>query len=74
MSKDGTTAEDFHKFCNNKGATLTLIKTKGNQIFGGFTPLEWKSLSYGYELIDNTRRTFLFSLNLMKKFYKSLKY
>ena len=66
MSKDGTTGEDFHKFCNNKGATLTLIKTSGNQIFGGFTPLEWKG-DNGY-LIDNTRRTFLFSLNLMKKF------
>ena len=68
MSQNGTRAEDFHKFCNDKGATLTIIKTTGNQIFGGFTPLDWKSLSNNYELIDKTRRTFLFSLNLMKKF------
>ena len=44
MSQNGTRAEDFHKFCNDKGATLTIIKTTGNQIFGGFTPLEWKCL------------------------------
>lgn len=68
MSENGTRAEDFHKFCNDKGATLTIIKTTGNQMFGGFTPLDWKSLSNNYELIDKTRRTFLFSLNLMKKF------
>lgn len=68
MSQNGTRAEDFHKFCNDKGATLTIIKTTGNQIFGWFTPLDWKSLSNNYELIDKTRRTFLFSLNLMKKF------
>ena len=44
MSKDGSSAKDFHKCCDNKGPTLTIIKTDGNKIFGGFTPLEWKSL------------------------------
>ena len=69
MSRNGTTVEDFHKFCNDKGATLTIIKTTGNLIFSGFTPLEWKSLDgISCQLKDNTRRTFLFSLNLMKKF------
>ena len=69
MSKDGSTAKDFHKCCDNKGPTLTIIKTTGNQIIGGFTSLEWKSLDSNHcELEDKTRRTFIFSLNLMKKF------
>jgi len=39
MSKNGNDSDDFHKYCDNKGPTLTLIKTEKNQIFGGFTPL-----------------------------------
>ena len=69
MSKDGSTAKDFHKCCDNKGPTLTIIKTTGNQIIGGFTSLEWKSLDSNHCVLeDKTRRTFIFSLNLMKKF------
>jgi len=58
--------QDFHKFCDNKGPTLTLIKTTGNAIFGGFTPLNWHQ-EYKSEY-DNKKMTFVFSLNLMEKF------
>ena len=66
MSENGSNCKDFHKYCDNKGPTLTLIKTKNNRIFGGFTPLNWNN-SRGV-IIDQYNQTFVFSLNLMKKF------
>jgi hypothetical protein len=35
-STDGWDADDFHRFCDIKGWTLTIIKTTDNYIFGGF--------------------------------------
>ena len=66
MSENGSKSKDFHKYCDNKGSTLTIIKTTKNQIFGGFTPLEW-NINGGY-LKDESNQTFLFSFNLKKKF------
>jgi hypothetical protein len=67
MSKNGSSSDDFHEYCDNKGPTLTLIKTKKNQIFGGFTPLNWnKGLCKGIK--DPSNQTFIFSLDLFKKF------
>ena len=67
MSLNGNTNNDFHKYCDKKGPTLTLIKTKNNKIFGGFTPLDWEE---GNDLlkIDKNNQTFIFSLDLMKKY------
>ena len=65
MTENGEKPEDFHKHCDNKGPTLIIIKTTSNRIFGGFTPLNWNNNSDFY---DNTKRTFVFSLNLMKKY------
>ena len=64
MSENGTKSEDFHKYCDNKGPTLTLVKTTKNKIFGGFTPLNWNN--NGNQLYDKSNQTFIFSLNLMK--------
>ena len=66
MSENGTKAEDFHKYCDNKGPSLVIIKTKTDRIFGGFTPLDWTKkgeLSY-----DEPFQTFIFSINLKKIF------
>ena len=43
MSENGSSPKIFHKLCDNKGPTLTIIKTKGNKIFGGFNSLRWTS-------------------------------
>jgi hypothetical protein len=67
MSENGTKANDFHKYCDNKGPTLTLVKTTENKIFGGFTPLNWKSEKESF--IDDDNFTFIFSLDLKKKFH-----
>ena len=66
LSKNGTKSEDFHKFCDDKGPTLTLVKTTKNKIFGEFTPLNWSS--QGYSIKDLSDHTFIFSLNLKKKY------
>ena len=67
MSENGSKSEDFHKYCDDKGSTLILIKTNKNRIFGGFTPLSWKYI-IGKKYYDESNQTFIFSLDLMKKY------
>ena len=43
-SRDGWSASNFHSFCDNKGPTVTVIKS-GNYIFGGYTEQPWQSSS-----------------------------
>ena len=66
MNENGSKSDDFHKYCDNKGPTLVLLKTTKQKIFGGFTPLNWK-VGSGY-LKDKSNQTFIFSINLKKKF------
>ena len=39
-SRDGFASETFHSKCNNKGPTVTVVKSGAN-IFGGFTENSW---------------------------------
>jgi len=41
-SRDGFATKTFHSKCDNKGPTVTIVKS-GNNIFGGFTEVSWKS-------------------------------
>ena len=41
-SRDGFEAKSFHSKCDNKGPTVTVVKS-GSFIFGGFTEVAWKS-------------------------------
>jgi len=68
MSINGNSAHDFHKYCDNMGPTLILIKTTKDKIFGGFTPLNWKEENQKGVKYDENNETFIFSLNLMKKY------
>ena len=43
-SRDGFKASTFHSKCDNKGPTVTIMKSGGN-IFGGFTKRAWESPS-----------------------------
>ncbi len=65
MSRDGSSPNDFHKLCDNKGPTLTLIETLEGYKFGGYTPINWDGSGVKF---DN--ETFIFSLNKMKKYTK----
>ena len=68
MSIHGYSAYDFHKYWDDIGPTLILIKTTKDKIFGGFTPLNWKQESEKGVKFDENNETFIFSLNLMKKY------
>ncbi|KAG9292662.1 hypothetical protein G9A89_003413, partial [Geosiphon pyriformis] len=58
-SRDGFTPADFHRLCDDKGATVSVIKVKGTgQIIGGFNPQSWHSRN-GYL---EGKGSFIFSL------------
>lgn len=57
-SRDGFKAEDFHSKCDEKGATVTVVKS-GSFIFGGFTSDPWPGSGY---FRPQAREAFLFSL------------
>ena len=68
IGENGEDADDFHKYCDNKGPTLTLIKTTKNYIIGGFTPLNWENDEEGNSVSDDSNQTFIFSINLNKRY------
>ena len=70
MSKDGYNCSDFHRCCDNEGETLLLFETDKNYKFGAYTPLNWVTPESGEVNDPNDNKTFLFSLNQMKKFTK----
>ena len=58
-SRDGWKASDFHAKCDNKGATITVIRSSDGFIFGGFSDKPWKSSGGVWCESD---KAFLFSL------------
>ena len=44
-SRNGWGASNFHSCCDNKGPTVTVVKS-GNYIFGGYTEQHWDGKSY----------------------------
>ncbi|RGB38438.1 hypothetical protein C1646_812616 [Rhizophagus diaphanus] len=57
-SRDGYTNTAFHEKCDNKGATIVVIKiTNSEQIVGGYNPLFWDSSNTFISTCDS----FLFS-------------
>ena len=59
---DGDNNKAFHKCCDNISPTVSIIQTKKNFIFGGYTDHVWDSFSNCVE----TNNTFMFSLNKNK--------
>ena len=59
---DGAEAAKFHSKCDNIPNTLTIIKSKGNRRFGGFTSQKWESSS----IFKDDKNAFLFSLDKNK--------
>jgi hypothetical protein len=61
-SRDGFTREVFHKMCDNKGPTITIVRLKGERtILGGYNPINWdisKSESW-----EKTSDSFIFNLD-----------
>jgi hypothetical protein len=60
--RDGFGAQEFHRRCNRRANTLTVILDTEGNIFGGFTPVEWDSRRSSYWKADDSQRSFLFTL------------
>ncbi|GBB93007.1 hypothetical protein RclHR1_00210003 [Rhizophagus clarus] len=57
-NRDGNTATAFHAKCDDKGATIVVVKIKNSeQIVGGYNPIFWDSSGS----IKNTKDSFIFS-------------
>ena len=63
-SINGDSAKDFHKYCDGKGPTVTIVKAKNGHIFGGYVTVPFSSDCKSH--YDD--KAFLFSLTNMKKF------
>ena len=63
-SINGVSAKDFHKYCDGKGPTVTIVKAKNGHIFGGYVTVPFSSDCKSH--YDD--KAFLFSLTNMKKF------
>ena len=66
LSRDGSSYQTFHQYCDDKGPTLTLIKDENDMKTGGYTPLSWDSKTEW----KNDNDTFIFNLTNKKKFPK----
>jgi hypothetical protein len=60
-SGDGFTPQEFHRRCDGRANTLTLISDTDGNLYGGFTPVKWESASAKLKDDDSLRR-FLFTL------------
>ena len=67
-SEHGEESEDFHERCDDIEGTLTIIKTKEGNIFGGYTSLSWDPEE---EAEKKDEDAFVFSLNLEKLYFES---
>ena len=66
--KDGDDPSTFHKKCDYKYNTLTLIEAVNNRRFGGFANLPWCSA----DVYKDDKNCFLFSLDFMESYqYKN---
>ena len=62
-SRDGSTPDDFHNKCDNKGITITIIETTKGIKFGGYTESSWDKSNSS----KNDKSIILFSFNNKKK-------
>jgi len=63
-SRDGFNRKAFHDRCDNKGSTITVVKSQFNQVFGGYANTSWDSASHYIKSSKN----FIFSISMNKIF------
>jgi hypothetical protein len=69
-SRDGFAPGEFHRRCDGRANTQTLIVDTDGNVFGGFTPVEWESLVWNGKIGhndncqkgDDSLRSFAFTL------------
>jgi hypothetical protein len=65
-SVHGFEASKFHSLCDNKGPTLTIIKTTSGHTFGGYTKASWESPNSSIWKHDAS--SFVFSVDKLTKY------
>jgi hypothetical protein len=68
-SRDGMSAQMFHNLCDNKGATVTIIKTEGGKVFGAYTDIPWTSGEYKKK-VAGKGNSFLWAIDSKNKVAK----
>ena len=61
-SRDGFSAQAFHSICDGIAETLTVIKSKNGNIFGGFAEEAWGSQQYATQQYATEKKAFIYSL------------
>ena len=56
-TRDGFKATTFHRLCDGRANTLTLIKSTEGSVFGGYTSVQWDQGGY----YQHDKKAFLFS-------------
>jgi hypothetical protein len=69
-SRDGYAGADFHAKCDDHFNTLTLIKTKDGEVYGGFTNAKWNDQKLN-DKVKYAIDSFIFSL--INKYNKPFK-
>jgi hypothetical protein len=63
-TEHGFAIDKFHSLCDEKGPTLSLIKTVSGNIFGGYTTMSWDTSD---EYKKDTQ-SFLFSVDKQTRY------
>jgi len=64
-TRDGKESKTFHKKCDGKGPTISIIHSEDGSKFGGYTDLDWE----GNDVFKKGNgNSFLFSFNKQKKY------
>ena len=71
-STDGFGAATFHSKCNSQGPTLTVIKSKHDRVFGGFTSVSWGFAPQGRWEFKKDATAFIYSLTHGGKYAQQL--
>ena len=66
-TRDGSYPSNFHKNCDNKGPTISFIKTNDNKKFGGFISKDRQSGSEK-QIYVKDKNAFIFSINKKSKY------
>ncbi|XP_074640066.1 uncharacterized protein LOC141898131 [Tubulanus polymorphus] len=61
-SRDGSTADRFHHFCDGYAPTYIIMKGKNGNVAGGFSDVPWTSCAPAKGLYRSSYQAFLFTL------------
>ena len=61
-SRDGWKTSTFHSKCDNKGSSITVIKTDKGNVFGGYIDKDWTSKDTSVDFYIESQSAFIFSL------------